>query len=204
MEQKFEQELELEKNTFTEYIANVMCENHYTKFIPTLDKVRKKWRFTTPYTPEFEDIIITKTRVFIMTRKDNDLDLLFQLTKWISHYLAAYLRYAPRYRDARTQQDNFGDFVAARRDLMQKLFHEFPYIQNLYRDKKANSEKNKCIRKNYNYRKKEAERLGDGFVCRVTADGKTYVKRTTENGKNIIESDPNLVRTAIQNLANQH
>lgn len=203
---EMEQELESEKTEFTAYIAQIMRDNHCTTKIIPLETIAKKWRFTTPYSVEFEDLIILKARVFIMTRPNKDPNFLYELCKWIARYLASYIMKAPRYKDLRDDENNkeHKDFSAARYDLIKQLFYSFQYIRDITQPEKEKQTRKKRKRTNLAARKEESKKLGAGFACRVTADGTIYAQHMTQKGKAIVPADKTLLKQVIENSVKKH
>lgn len=178
--EKYVTEFEQEKDRFTQYIAESLRDNHYIKFIPTIPEIKATWRETTPCTPENMDFIVRKSRVFIMTISNTDIEFLFPMTQWMARYLAHFTKRDPKYD---------GDYCTARHDLIDSFYTDFPYVKKLIQAKEAKRAKRNRINKNFHERKQIAENLGPGFAYRATANGEGFVPTKTKTGKTIISPD---------------
>jgi len=178
--EKFAKEFEQEKDRFTQYIAEALRDNHYIRFIPTIPEIKATWRETAPCTLENVDFILRKSRVFIMTMSNTDIEFLSAMTHWMARYLAHFTKRSAKYD---------GDYCTARHDLIDSLYDKFPYVQKLMKKREEKRVKRNRVNKNFHERRQIAENLGTGFAYRATANGEGFVPTTTENGKTIITPD---------------
>ncbi|MBO4480622.1 MAG: hypothetical protein J5742_03310 [Alphaproteobacteria bacterium] len=193
--------LELEKDDFTFRIAETLRDAHYVKIVPPLKTIRATWRNEAPYTKEITESVIQRSKLFIRTCSNTDLDFLRDLAKWIAKYLAVYTQQDSKYDDVRDPETNAA-WYAAQKDLKLVLFDDFDYIKLLQQKLTEKREKKAATKAGYRKRKKAAESLGAGFVCRATPDGQTFVRRTTnKKGKQILDSDPHEVKRAFADFA---
>jgi hypothetical protein len=177
---KYAREFEQEKDRFTQFIAESLRDNHYIQFIPPVAEIKATWRETAPCTPENMDFIIRKSRVFIMTISNTDTKFLLPMAQWMARYLAHFAKRTPKYD---------GDYCTARHDLIDCLYTDFRYIQNLLKQKEEKRSKRPRISQNSNTRKQIAERMGPGIAYCATSDGRGFVPTKNKKGKQIVIPD---------------
>lgn len=199
MPNKFKIEKKADKDDFALYIAEVLRDAHYIPMVPPVDIIRQTWRKEAPYTRELRDLIIQKTKTFIVSRSNTHLIFLSDLTKWMAKYLSYWTQWDAKYDDIRNKSISDAQ-AAARTDLEKELFDDFEYIKRL--QKKAKNKQKRNAAKNAEHRKRHeaAEQVGDGFICRVTKKGETLVCRTAGDAEPVMDSAPAEIERVLEDF----
>ena len=201
MPNRFKPEKKAEKNAFAEYMAEVLRDAHYLPMIPPVDVIRQTWRFQAPYSRELRDLIVLKAQTFIRSMSNTNLIFLEDMAKWMSKYISVWAKQDPKY-DSIREQDKDKAFEASRADLDKKLFYDFEYIHEIRRKTDKKRDYNAEMKSKYRKRREDAEALDEGFVCRVNANGETFVRYATNKSgtKQILDDDPTEVQRALEDF----